>query len=361
MCVITCTMRKLSESYKTHLLSKSKKELRRRYKYNCRNRLKIVREQEIDTTNCLPNFSEKGILAPSDFRVLENTIEVLRFFKSIRTESYWMTAKNGKKFISVDLREVTLLDYAAISIFSSIIDDLKLKDVLFRSNFPLDSGCKKLLEDSGFISQMYNEKGQKYPPSPISELIIFEQWCEKLSDADNRRLGEIVKKVVGKLTGTARHLQPIRTVLLEICGNSIEHAYTHNKHWLLGVQYLDDKVLFTLTDVGKGILKTLNKKFKYKITDAFISDLTVLKSVFDRKYGSQTKEINRNRGLPAIKDRADKNAIENLIVLTNNVLLHFKDSEKSITIPNGNPWFRGTFYQWELTKDSIEKILTYGS
>lgn len=58
----------------------------------------------------------------------------------------------------------------------------------------------------------------------------------------------------------------VKTIILEICGNSIEWSGTDNKQWLLGVKYESDRVIFTVTDVGKGILETLYRKFGKKFT-----------------------------------------------------------------------------------------------
>ena len=48
-------------------------------------------------------------------------------------------------------------------------------------------------------------------------------------------------------------------------------------------------------------------------------------------------------------------AHRNLKVLTNNVILNFEDSSKSKTFAKGSPRFRGTFYQWEMTSNCINK------
>jgi len=167
-----------------------------------------------------------------------------------------------------------------------------------------------------------------------------------------------VKRVVNHLTEKEEHCLSVKTIILEICGNSIEWSGTDNKQWLLGVKYESHKVIFTVTDVGKGILKTLYRRYNKKIYDFFKNktDCEILSGAFEKKYGSATQKVNRNKGLPSIKANYDEGNILNLKVLTNNVILHFEDSSQSKTFTKGSPWFKGTFYQWEMTNNCINKI-----
>ena len=115
-------------------------------------------------------------------------------------------------------------------------------------------------------------------------------------------------------------------------------------------------VIFTITDVGKGILKTLNRKFKQKITDFITKESDdILKGAFIKKYGSKSKQVNRNKGLPAIKGGFDDGVLKDLKVLTNDVILHYDNDSKSGVI-NGTS-FDGTLYRWTVTKDSLKKAI----
>ncbi len=187
-------------------------------------------------------------------------------------------------------------------------------------------------------------------------MIFFEKGCGILSFEDNKKISSLVKDVVGHLTGDYKYSLPVKTIILEICGNSIEWANTENKQWLLGVKYDLDKVIFTVTDVGKGILETLYRRFKKRFFDTFRSNDEILKGAFEKKYGSSTQEVNRNKGLPAVKANFECGTIDRLKVLTNNVILHFDDESSSATLPKGSARFRGTFYQWEMTKQSLNYV-----
>lgn len=202
---------------------------------------------------------------------------------------------------------------------------------------------------------MVDGRNRKFPKTGKSKFIFFEKGSGTLSKEESMKITEMIKDVVEYLTGVKKNIKPLKSILLEICGNSIEHAKTKDKQWLLGIKYLDKKVIFTVTDVGKGILETLFIK-NIKIMSNLIkfrSKLEILNGAFTQKYGSSTKEDNRNKGLPAVKFNSDSGAIKNLIVLTNNVILHFEDSKKSTTFSSGTPRFKGTLFQWELTEECI--------
>lgn len=301
-------------------------------------------------------LSPKTVYAPTDFRLINNTEACLLFFRNIRSSEY-INFFGKRKFVVMSLVFVKEIDYAAISCLTAISDDLKFNNIILKGDFPDDPNCKKFIVDSGFLNHMVDEKNQRFPKAIASELIFFEKGCGKLSDNEIRKITELVKKVVNHLTGTPTNCLPIKTIILEICGNSIEWAKTENRQWLLGVQYSNQKVIFTVTDVGEGILKTLHKKFGLMLSDIFRTELAILKGVFVQKYGSSTQEANRNKGLPSVRANFQRGTILNLKVLTNNVILHFENEDASKTFSKGSPRFKGTLYQWEMNKMCIEKAI----
>ncbi len=303
-------------------------------------------------------FLNLVIPAPNDFRLFENTEQCLLFFRQIRDRNNHNSRrfKQGAGYVSISLKEVRTIDYATISILNAIGDDLNALDVTLRGDFPADKNCREFLIDSGFLDHVRDRFGRKYGRSNNSEMIFFEKGCGKLSNADNVRIAEGVKNVVQYLTGVRKHFNPVKTILLEICGNSIEHGYiSNNRHWLLGMKYEADKVIFTVSDVGKGILETIYKKFLIELTEIITKPKRheVLMGAFERKYGSSTQEENRNKGLPAIKEGYQNGKILNLKVMTNDVFLHFGNENTTRTFLRGTPRLKGTIYQWEVTKECI--------
>jgi len=84
----------------------------------------------------------------------------------------------------------------------------------------------------------------------------------------------------------------------------------------------------------------------------FKKDDDILKGAFIRKYESSTLKVNRNKGLPSIKNAFDKGVINTLKVLTNNVILQYGENIDSEILKHN---FKGTLYCWELTSETIEQ------
>lgn len=300
------------------------------------------------------------IYAPNDFRLIDNTPACLQFFREIRAYEN-INYVNNQKQVYISLSDVEEIDYATISVLIAISDDLKSKKIGLQGDFPINVKCKNYIIESGFLLHMVDGRNRKFPNFGKSKFIFFEKGAGKLSREDNKKITEMIKDVVEHLTGQRKNIKPLKSILLEICGNSIEHGHTKNRQWLLGMKYVDNKVYFTVTDVGKGILETLfltNGAIMNNLI-TFKSRLEILKGAFTQKYGSSTQEDNRNKGLPAIKKSSDSKMIKSLIVLTNNVILHFENEQRSFTFSSGTPRFKGTMYQWEINEECIINSMNY--
>lgn len=334
-------------------------------KFNLKKSIKglLKRNKKYSEIENLPSYKDSiynikdAIIAPIDFRFVENTEQVLKLYSKIRSKDNISNIKS-QKYVEMSFEEVKLLDYGTLSVLTAITDDLKSKNILFRANYPKDSLCKSFLIDSGFLANMFDSNGNKIKQKSNSELIFFEKGSGKLLEKDNRKISELVKKVVFKLTGETKHCKPIKTLILEICGNSIEWGNTTKKQWLFGLKYESDKVIFTVTDVGIGILSTLYRKFGQKLSDLFQNKthLEILTGAFEKKYGSNTLEVNRNKGLPSIRINYEIGNIKNLIIVTNDVILRYDNNEKSKVFAQKTRRFKGTFYQWEMDNDCMNKI-----
>lgn len=348
--------KRAEKSFRRRLLSKEKRKAIRRF-ISGYDSTKNKNKKTIAPKRIPNKVIKQPVFAPKDFRLIENTQECLLFFRNIRSEEYISQIKNVK-LVRFSLKQIKRIDYGTISILTAISDDLKCKDIILQGDFPENEQCKQFIIDSGFLNHMFDEHNKSFPKAEKSDLIFFEKGCGILSQDDNIKISNLVKNVVNHLTGKAEYSLPVKTIILEICGNSIEWSGTYNKQWLLGVKYENDKVIFTLTDVGKGILETLYRKFNKWVYDAFTnkSDDEILKGAFEKKYGSATQKVNRNKGLPSIKANFEIGNILNLKVLTNNVILHFDNDTNSKSFAKGLPRFKGTFYQWEMTNDCINKI-----
>ena len=336
------------EKYRKYNLTKSRKGLKKRKK--------AYQPNYTSYKDSISNIKDK-VEAPEDFRLIENTEKCLKFFRDIRSKEF-LTNIKGEKSVEFTLEKVTEIDYGTISILTAISDDLKYKNINFRGNLPPNEKSREFVIESGFLNHMFDSRGNKISVKSKSDLIFFEKGSGKLLEKDNKKISEMVKSAILHLTGESKHCLPMKTLILEICGNSIEWGNTSKKQWLFGLKYNENKVIFTVTDVGLGILKTLRKKNFQKINDAFtfISPMEILIGAFQKKYNSSTMEENRNKGLPSVRLNYEIGNIKNLIVITNDVILHYDNQLKSKTFIKGTPRYKGTFYQWEMDLDCVNKI-----
>ena len=344
---------------KLYTTSKYKKWHKRRLlKFNrlLKKRKNSKKEQSNNSSfsQVIEDHIKSPVAAIVDFRLIENTQKCLTVFKNIRSELFISKVK-GFKFITLNMTDCTHIDYGTISILTAIMDDLKTKKILFRTMLPKNPVCKQFVNESGYLNNQVNGDGKPFKKTEKSELIFFEKGNGVLSERDNIKISNLVKDVVNHLTGESKYCLPVKTIILEICGNSIEWSGTTNQQWLLGVKYEDKKVIFTVTDVGKGILHTLNRTIPRQVLEVFTSDSEILKGAFNKKYASASQEVNRNKGLPAVKTRWELGTIKNLKVLTNNVILHFDNETLTQTFSQGSSGYGGTFYQWEMNSDCINK------
>jgi hypothetical protein len=320
-----------------------------------RNKYNPNRKRAAVYSNGKTEYIQKSpIEAPAKLELLNQTEGCLEFFKKIRSEK--AINKSGRFcFVKMDLTNVVDIDYSTVCVLLAILGDMKAKGVYVYCTYPKDKKCKQQIIDAGLLEVMYDKQGDKFQKVATSDLLFIEKGQKKLTKEDNKRISETVKNVVEHLTAERIHCRQLRRVLLEICGNSIEWAGTQKRQWLFGVKYEKDQAIFTITDVGKGILNSLHKKFGQTISDfLFNSDVEVLKGAFQKKYGSSSKKANRNKGLPSIKEAYDDGVIKNLKVLTNNVIMHFDDDKKSAQFPN-KLGFNGTLYRWTVNKQCLEK------
>lgn len=113
--------------------------------------------------------------------MLENTDECLSFFREIRDCRNFSALSNGVRHVKISLLSVQQIDYAAISVLSAIGDGLKLSRVNMQGNFPKDKICRDMIIESGFLSQMYDDKNRRYSVKSKSSLIFFEKGMDRLS------------------------------------------------------------------------------------------------------------------------------------------------------------------------------------
>lgn len=356
-------MKKLSKKNKLFLRARSKYQLKKRR----RNRLfrlnKILnsnaylqtlahKRKAVEQEKVLPESTIFKVKPSSEFTILKNAKNVIRFVHQLK--SYARPKFSGYRVL-IDLSEVTSIDIGSISLLLSVVKELAYYDVDVTGNIPNDGECRRIFVESGFLPHMKSITG-KFSQDLTNKNLILTRGKDKTR---NKEVGETIKQAVEMITGKREHFPPIFSIIQEINGNSIEHAYDKKRkeHWLLSINHdkTNNKVIFSFADNGVGILRTLRRKLPQQFFDALNlkNDPDILKGAFTKKYSSRhEQQINRNKGLPLLKKIQTENLeVKNLFVITNDVFLYI-DTYKSIPIGKN---FSGTFYYWELDNECIEK------
>jgi len=315
---------------------------KRRISYNVfLNKIKSIKENEADVR----------LFADEDFELLVNTKEVIDYISVLKS---YRKVNQLVKTVFIDLSNVINIDIGSVSLLLSSIKELNIYGINIKGNLPLNDIAKQFIIKSGYLEHMSNlsKRLRKDIRTFTSDNLILMSGASK---SESRKIGECIKKSIEILTGNSHHYPPVYGMIQEMNGNSVEHAYRKKKHWLLGVNIdsSNEKIIFTYADNGYGILNTLKRKFSAIINDVFNlkNDLEILNGLFDREYNSRFKQqYNRNKGLPVIKKAYVNGKVKNLLVITNDVYLHFGNNS-SIKL---NSTYKGTFYYWELDIKTIE-------
>lgn len=133
------------------IISKKKKKNKRRY---LQGKSKEERQKYI-LENRFKDYSK--IKAPSNFSLIENTEESLKFIAKIEK-----CLKNRSK-VFVNLTDVETIAHGAIVVLLSIMTKFKYNHIDFNGNFPKNKNANKALVDSGFFDQLYKRNISNEP------------------------------------------------------------------------------------------------------------------------------------------------------------------------------------------------------
>lgn len=289
---------------------------------------------------------KKTITLPQNCNFLEGIEELFEVINSLKrlvdSEDSSITD------IYFDMKGVVQIDSASINIIISMSHYLNRIGINVKGNLPMDEVAKQKVIKSGFLNLVTTRL-----PVPETDDHIFT-----LSGNDRTNLDPIadeIKRICQHLLNHAQPYQPLYDTLGEIVANSVEHANedVNDKNWYMSVHYDNDEAVIQMSDIGRGILGTLDLLLKQEIVNKLSLQRPhdTLKKLFEGKYQSRTREPNRNNGLPLMLERYKDSFIDNVIVVTNNALYDFSDSlSRTLNIS-----FPGTFYSIRIAKRNIEK------
>jgi hypothetical protein len=333
--------------WKRRLLSKQK---RRSKNLNGQGKSKELKQEE----KLISNYTK--VTAPKHFSLIENPEETIKFINKLER----LYLNNSSVF--VNLKDITYLDYSAVTILVSVMFSFKTRNIKFNGNFPQNSNLAKLLINSDFFKYLNKPIGQKLEYALGKENQIFTRANKEV----NSELGYVVMEEASTtIWGERRTCKGLQRTLLELMQNTNNHADINKKgekHWWLSVNHdkPNKKVSFIFIDYGVGIFESLkhkpndNKWFGWfeKIKNRLIhgDNAEIFKLLLEgQMHLTVTGQHFRGKGLPGIREVLSRNQISNLRVVSNDVFAGV-DNNNYIKL---NEEFSGTFVSWELNEKNI--------
>jgi hypothetical protein len=341
-------MKKLTKQNKLHLASRSKYQLKRT---GARKSISNSRYFATYTNSPLLyslNQKERNkenepitLTAPSNFNLqFENCVEVIRFVNNLKK-----FARSGRKVIVLDLAHVMDIREGAIAMLLSVMNEIgRSNAVNITGTEPRDALAKSVLEKSGF----YKFVNRRSKMTPVKTKNIMRNGVSVTSP---NFLSQEVKNSMETVWGEEGRNPVLRTVIFEMMRNSCDHAFSKIKDvsWHLSISHDEEKnlVKFSFVDNGAGIINTLKANALKKVVNLFTGSEDMLDTAFKNGIESRTGLKWRGKGLPSIFESFSDGYIKNLLVISNDVLLHFDHSKKE-TLPIA---YKGTYYYWEIDRD----------
>ena len=311
---------------------------------------KELRQEE----ELISNYTK--ITAPRHFSFVEKPEETIKFINKL--EKLYL----NRSSVFVNLKDITYLDYSAVTILVSVMFSFKTRNIKFIGNFPKNGDLAKLLINSDFLKNLNKPIGHKLEYALGKENQIFTRANKEV----NSELGYVVMAEASTtIWGEKRTCKGLQRTLLELMQNTNNHADINKKgekHWWLSVNHdkPNKKVSFIFIDYGVGIFESLKHKpndnkwygWLEKIKNRLIhgDNSEIFKLLLEgQMHLTVTGQHFRGKGLPGIKEVLSRNQISNLRVISNNVFSDVKNN-KYIKL---NEEFSGTFVSWELNEKNI--------
>jgi hypothetical protein len=293
-------------------------------------------------------------VAPSILCIRGNPEETIPFFAAIE-KSF-----RARKAVNLDIADVVDVQPEAVLLLLASAVRFHNAGLTFSGNYPKDKTTKKRFLKSGFFDDLNAGKvaGGGFS-KPESLLVTHARFSVEAALTAN--LMQQAAEVVWTKGASSPSVQ---RVFLELMHNTNNHASPERngeKEWWSSVTFDRDKhrAKFVFADFGIGVIKSLNRKSEgHKWYDIRSHSFKVyndanpalyLKLILDRTvHQTVTGKPFRGKGLPGIKDLLDRNGIQNLWIVTNNVLADVSSGRYTSLGCS----FEGTIVCWEIDRSN---------
>jgi len=266
-----------------------------------------------------------------------------------------VAAKQRHKVIIVDIEDVVNVREGALAMLLSVMKEIDNSKSRHKARIvgsvPKDEGANSVLESSGFY-EFVTRHGRQHTPKGKN---IMRRGVARTAP---HFLGNEVRKSMETIWGAPGRNPVLRNMIFEMMRNSCDHAFVEEDEtqWHLAISHdIQNKVVkFSFVDNGRGIIQSLKSDTPFKkIINFFSGNDDILETAFRNGIESRTGFKWRGKGLPSIFEGYREGYIKNLLVISNDVILHFDVGNKRI-LPHS---YKGTYYYWEI--DSTCKRMCY--
>lgn len=306
----------------------------------------------------------KIVKARKNFTFLKNSQEVIKTISICRDH-----LKNHRK-VFINLSDVEKVDNGSITLLMSLMAEFQLSGIKYNGNFPDNIEAKKSILSSGFFEYLWDrrKKTSRFDEESLFNKNYRNQIYENLGKTVKSESTMEICQSVSETLGKDKEQVPkgLSRVLIELMHNTNNHASIYHEgeeYWWLTAHHdkKNQRVCFIFLDLGVGIFSSLRSKtpdtdlygiyerLKKLITGDNKTDEKMLKLILQGEIRKTiTGKENRGKGLPSIYKAFERNQIDKLHIITNNVYANIKDDEYLLMDEN----FEGTFVYWEINNES---------
>lgn len=293
------------------------------------------------------NSNEVFFKVPQNFSLENNPEETISFFNELVL--YEQKKITNTRFY-IDSSNVEHITVDAIMYLLATINNAKLNSqygYIFAGNFPKSDEAEEIYRKSGFMS--FVRCVGDVDIIPKSEKIQIRRGFD--NDPDVAK--SVCKYVQEKCGLSIIDTRPLYNILIEMMGNTKQHAYENDmndrvKCWYLFAEEINDSVKFVFLDTGLGIPTTIKKYFRDKLF--FTKDGLYIKSTLDGDYRTRTNKNNRGKGLPQISDCLKKGLLSDVFICSGKGSCYLNDKNLEYKTKEYKNKIFGTLFSWKIKK-----------
>lgn len=340
-------VKKLNLRQKKWSISHNKKTMRYLQK---RNKAKSKRQQYYFTPRTLKTSLGHILVAPANFSLVQNRDETLCFFDSVlRTIN--RCSKMDKLYFNFS--DIEYISTDAIMYIIALIKNVKRMrafHIMCAGSMPRNKEARELIEKSGFYKFVSALNRSKV--STINDRIQISSGF----DSDGALTGEICNFVHQSCGGGPKDTKRLYSMVMELMTNTRQHAYGESGamvgKWYIFAENIENRVRFVFLDTGLGIPATINKKGTEELKEFIrifgigINDSKYISSALRGEFRTETKQVNRGKGLPGIYEDSCNGILTNLIIISGRGECRIMP-DRSIQENQLKTSFAGTLFMWD--------------